>query len=130
MARKLVPSTSPYAPIFGFSRAVRVGNFISVGGTAPMDSNGRTVGIGDPAAQTRQCFETIRASLEQAGASLGDVVRTRMLLTRIEDWPVIARVRGEYFKDIRPVDTVMQVSAFVNKDWLLEVEVDAVVEQA
>lgn len=67
MARKLVASTSPYAPIFGFSRAVRVGNFISVGGTAPMDAHGRTVGIGDPAAQTRQCFETIKASLEQAG---------------------------------------------------------------
>lgn len=130
MTRKLVASTSPYAPIFGFSRAVRVGNFISVGGTAPMDSTGKTVGVGDPAAQTRQCFETIKASLEQAGASLNDVVRTRMLLTRIEDWQVIAKVRGEYFKDIRPVDTVMQVSGFVNKDWLLEVEVDAVVEQA
>lgn len=129
MARKLVASTSPYAPIFGFSRAVRVGNFISVGGTAPMDSNGKTVGIGDPAAQTRQCFETIKASLEQAGASLDDVVRTRMLLTRIEDWQVIAKVRGEYFRDIRPVDTVLQVSAFVNKDWLLEVEVDAVVDE-
>jgi enamine deaminase RidA (YjgF/YER057c/UK114 family) len=129
MTRKLVASTSPYAPIFGFSRAVRVGNFISVGGTAPMDSTGKTVGVGDPAAQTRQCFETIKASLEQAGASLHDVVRTRMLLTRIEDWQVIAKVRGEYFKDIRPVDTVMQVSGFVNKDWLLEVEVDAVVDQ-
>lgn len=129
MTRKLVASTSPYAPVFGFSRAVRVGNFISVGGTAPMDSTGKTVGVGDPAAQTRQCFETIKASLEQAGASLNDVVRTRMLLTRIEDWQVIAKVRGEYFKDIRPVDTVMQVSGFVNKDWLLEVEVDAVVDQ-
>lgn len=129
MTRKLIASTSPYAPIFGFSRAVRVGNLISVGGTAPMDATGKTVGVGDPAAQTRQCFETIKASLEQAGASLNDVVRTRMLLTRIEDWQVIAKVRGEYFKDIRPVDTVMQVSGFVNKDWLLEVEVDAVIEQ-
>lgn len=129
MARKLVASTSPFAPIFGFSRAVRVGNFVSVGGTAPMDSNGRTVGVGDPAARARQCLETIKASLEQAGASLDDVVRTRMLLTRIDDWQVIAKVRGEYFKDIRLVDTVMQVSAFVNKDWLLEAEVDAVVDQ-
>ncbi len=129
MTRKLVPSTSPYAPIIGFSRAVRVGNFIAVGGTAPIDANGKTVGIDDPAAQTRQCLQTIKAALEQAGASLGDVVRTRMLLTRVEDWPEIATVRGEYFKDIRPVDTVLQVSGFINKEWLIEIEVDAVIDE-
>ena len=129
MTRKLVPSTSPYAPIIGFSRAVRFGNFIAVGGTAPIDANGKTVGIDDPAAQTRQCLQTIKAALEQAGASLGDVVRTRMLLTRVEDWPEIATVRGEYFKDIRPVDTVLQVSGFINKEWLIEIEVDAVIDE-
>lgn len=129
MTRKLVPSTSPYAPIIGFSRAVRVGNHISVGGTAPIDAKGKTVGVGDPAAQTRQCLETIKAALEQAGASLSDVVRTRMLLTRIEDWQQIAKVRGEYFKDIRPVDTVVEVKGFINKEWLIEVEVDAVVDE-
>jgi enamine deaminase RidA (YjgF/YER057c/UK114 family) len=129
MTRKLVPSTSPYAPIIGFSRAVRVGNHISVGGTAPIDANGKTVGVGDPAAQTRQCLETIKAALEQAGASLSDVVRTRMLLTRIDDWQQIAKVRGEYFKDIRPVDTVMEVKGFINKEWLIEIEVDAVVDE-
>lgn len=128
MKRTLIPSSSPYAPIIGFSRAVRVGNFISVGGTAPIDSDGNTVGIGDPAAQVRQCLETIQAALELAGSSMKDVVRTRMLLTRIEDWHAIAEVRGEYFKDIRPVDTVMEVSRFINKDWLVEVEVDAVAE--
>jgi len=126
MARTLVPSTCPYASVFGFSRAVRVGNFISVGGTAPMDADGKTVGIGDPAAQTRQCLETIKWALEQAGASLNDVVRTRMLFTRIEDWKPVAQGRGEYFKDIRPVDTVVEVKGFVNKELLLEVEVDAV----
>lgn len=129
MPRKLVPSTSPYAPIIGFSRAVRVGNHISIGGTAPIDANGQTVGVGDPAAQTRQCLETIKAALEQADASLNDVVRTRMLLTRIEDWQLIAKVRGEYFKDIRPVDTVMEVKGFINKEWLVEIEVDAVVDE-
>lgn len=129
MARKLVPSTSPYAPVIGFSRAVRVGNHVSIGGTAPIDANGKTVGIGDPAAQTRQCLETIKAALEQAGASLSDVVRTRMLLTRIDDWQQIAKVRGEYFKDIRPVDTVMEVKGFINKEWLIEIEVDAVVDE-
>ena len=129
MPRKLVPSTSPYAPIIGFSRAVRVGNHISIGGTAPIDANGKTVGVGDPAAQTRQCLETIKAALEQADASLNDVVRTRMLLTRIEDWQLIAKVRGEYFKDIRPVDTVMEVKGFIDKEWLVEIEVDAVVDE-
>jgi len=128
VARTLVPSTSPYAPIIGFSRAVRVGNFVSVGGTAPIDASGATVGVGDPAAQTRQCLETIKAALEQAGASLRNVVRTRMLLTHIEDWPKVAAVRGEYFRDIRPVDTVVEVSGFINKEWLVEIEVDAVVD--
>ena len=126
----MVPSSSPYAAILGFSRAVHVGNFISVGGTAPIDSEGKTVGIGDPAAQTRQCMEIIRLALEEAGAALADVVRTRMLLTRIEDWDEIAKVRAEYFKDIKPVDTVVQVSRFINADWLIEVEVDAVVTEA
>jgi enamine deaminase RidA (YjgF/YER057c/UK114 family) len=129
MSRKLVPSSSPYAEKPGFSRAVRVGGFISVGGTAPIDSEGNTVGPGDPALQTRQCLETIRLSLAEAGASLSDVVRTRMLLTRIEDWEQVAKVRGEYFKDIKPVDTVIEVSRFINPDWLIEIEVDAVVTE-
>jgi enamine deaminase RidA (YjgF/YER057c/UK114 family) len=130
MVRKLVPSSSPYAPIVGFSRAVRVGNFISVGGTAPIDVDGNTVGVGDPAAQARQCFETIKVALADAGASMEDVIRTRMLLTRIEDWEAIAKVRGEYFKYIRPVDTVMEVGRFVREEWLVEVEVDAIVSVA
>ncbi len=129
MARRLVPSSSPYAPVIGFSRAVRVGDFVSVGGTAPIDDDGRTVGLGDPAAQTRRCLEIVERALAEAGASLNDVVRTRMLLTRIEDWPAIAEVRGQYFKDIRPVDTVMQVARFINSEWLVEVEVDAIVDQ-
>ena len=129
MSRTLVPSASPYAPIIGFSRAVRVDNFISVGGTAPINKDGKTIGLNDPAAQTRQCLETIKAALEDAGASLDDVVRTRMLLTRIEDWEHVAKVRGEYFKDIRPVDTVVEVSRFINPEWLVEIEVDAVISE-
>jgi enamine deaminase RidA (YjgF/YER057c/UK114 family) len=130
MTRTLVPSDSPYAPIIGFSRAVRVGSFVSVGGTAPIGPDGKTVGVGDPAAQTRRCLETIRAALEEAGASLRDVVRTRMLLTRMEDWKEIAKVRGEYFKDILPVDTVMEINRFINPEWLVEIEVDAIVDEA
>ena len=126
MNRKLVPSSSPFAPIVGFSRAVRVGNFIAVGGTAPIDDAGNTVGINDPGEQTRQCLKTIEAALAEAGGSLKDVVRTRMLLTCIEDWEAVAKVRGEYFSEIQPVDTVMQVSSFINPDWLVEIEVDAV----
>lgn len=124
-----MPSSSPFAEKIGFSRAVRVGNFISVGGTAPIDSEGNTVGLGDPAVQTRRCLETIRMALEEAGASLSDVVRTRMLLTRIDDWEQIAEVRGEYFGDIKPVDTVVEVGRFINPDWLIEIEVDAVVSE-
>ncbi|MGD2108047.1 MAG: Rid family hydrolase [Phycisphaerae bacterium] len=130
MKRTLVPSDSPIAPIVGFSRAVRVGDFISVGGTAPIDASGKTVGVGDPAAQTRQCLKTIEAALAAANASLRDVVRTRMLLTRIDDCKAIAEVRGEFFKDIRPVDTVMEVNQFINPEWLVEVEVDAIVGSA
>jgi len=127
LRRTLVPSGSPYASIVGFSRAVRVGSFVSVGGTAPLDAEGNTVGAGDPAAQVRRCFEIVAAALEEAGASLRDVVRTRMMLTRIDDWPEVARVHGELFRDIRPVDTVMEVSRFIDPEWLVEVEVDAVI---
>lgn len=127
--RKLVSSGSPYEPVIGFSRAVRVGNFISVGGTAPLSPSGETVAPGDPAGQARRCLEIIKAALEEAGASLDDVVRTRTLLKRIEDWEAVAKVRAAYFKEIRPVDTIMQISTFVNPEWLVEFEVDAVIDQ-
>lgn len=100
---------------------------ISVGGTAPIDSAGNTVGPGDAAAQARQCFETIKAALESAGATLRHVVRTRILLIRIEDWEEVAKVRGEYFREIRPVDTVVQVGRFIRPEWLVEIEADAII---
>lgn len=127
MTRILAKSDSPYASIIGFSRAVRVGNFVSVGGTAPIGQDGKTVGVNDPVAQTKQCIKIIESALQEVGASLKDVVRTRMLLTQMENWQEIAKVRGEYFKDILPVDTVMEVSRFINPEWLIEIEVDAVV---
>ncbi len=127
MGRKLISSGSPYESIVGFSRAVRVGRFVAVGGTAPIGADGKTVAPGDAAAQARQCIEIIKQALGKAGASLSDVVRTRTLLKRIEDWEAVARVRGEYFRDIRPVDTIMQVTSFVDPEWLVEIEVDAVV---
>lgn len=126
--RKLVSSGSPYEAKFGFSRAVRVGPVVSVAGTAPLGQDGRTVGRGDVAAQARRCLEIIAASLEGAGASMHHVVRTRILLTRIEDWPAVAGVHGEYFRNIRPACTVMQVSRLIDEDWLVEIEADAVVD--
>lgn len=129
MRRKLISSGSPYEDVVASSRAVRVGPHIVIGGTAPLDANGHTVGIGDIAVQTRQCFETIKTALEKAGSGLDEVVRTRMLLTNIEDWKVAAEVRATYFKTIKPVDTIMQVSGFINRDWLIEIEVDAISDQ-
>jgi enamine deaminase RidA (YjgF/YER057c/UK114 family) len=124
--RQRIPSGSPYEERIGFSRAVRVGGVIAVSGTAPIGPGGATVGKGDAAAQARRCLEIVREALERAGASLEHVVRTRVLLTRIEDWQKVAAVHGEYFGSIRPANTVMQVSRFIDPDWLVELEVDAV----
>ena len=125
--RKLISSGSPYEPKIGFSRAVRVGNVIAVSGTAPLGPNGRTVGIGDAGIQARRCLEIIADALAKAGASLQDVVRTRTLLVRIEDWDAVAAVHGEFFGQVRPANTTMQVSRFVDPNWLVEFEVDAIV---
>jgi enamine deaminase RidA (YjgF/YER057c/UK114 family) len=126
--RKLISSGSPYEPKVGISRAVRVGNVIAVSGTAPVGSDGRTVGIGDAGVQARRCFEIIAGALEKAGASLQQVVRTRTLLVRIEDWEAVAAVHGEVFGQIRPANTIMQVSRFIDPDWLVELEADAIVD--
>ncbi len=126
--RRNISSASPFEPVIGFSRAVRVGNVVAVGGTAPIAPDGKTVGVGDPAAQTRRCIEVIRAALKEAGASLGDVVRTRTFFTRREDWEVIGRVHGEVFHFIRPASTMAVVAGLIDPDWLVEMEADAVVE--
>jgi enamine deaminase RidA (YjgF/YER057c/UK114 family) len=128
--RKHVSSGSPYEPKVGISRAVRTGSIVAVAGTAPLGSDGRTVGKGDPAAQARRCLEIIAAALEAAGASLRHVVRTRILLTRIDDWASEAEVHGEFFRDIRPTNTIMQVSRFIDPDWLVEIEADAVLDES
>lgn len=130
MLRQLVSSGSPYEPVVGFSRAIRVGNHVSVGGTAPIGIDGKTVAPGDPAGQTRRCFEIIQAALEKAGAELDDIVRTRIMLLRIEDWEAAARVHGEYFRDIRPASTIVQVSRFIEPEWLVEIEADAIVDRS
>ncbi len=126
--RRLISSGSPFEPKIGISRAVRVGSIVTVSGTAPLGPDGRTIGRGDPAAQARRCFEIIAAALEGSGASLRDVVRTRVFLTRIEDWERVARVHGELFGTIRPASTIVQVSGFVDPEWLVEIEADAVLD--
>jgi len=125
--RKLISSGSPYEPKVGISRAVRVGSIIAVSGTAPL-LDGKTVGKGDPGAQARRCLDIIKEAIERAGSSLDQVVRTRTLLTRIDDWQAVAAVHGEYFGAIRPANTIMQVTRFIDPDWLIEFEADAVVE--
>ncbi|MGB9474084.1 MAG: RidA family protein [Candidatus Udaeobacter sp.] len=126
--RKLISSGSPYEPKVGISRAVRVGNVIAVSGTAPLGPDGRTIGVGDPALQARRCLEIIASALEKAGVSLAQVIRTRTLLVRIEDWEAVAAVHGEFFGEIRPANTVMQVTRFIDPDWLVEFEADAILD--
>jgi len=126
--RKLISSGSPYEPKIGISRAARVGNIIAVSGTAPLGPDGRTLGVGDAGAQARRCLEIIAGALEKAGASLRHVIRTRTLLVRIEDWEAVAAVHGEFFGEIRPANTIMQVSRFIDPDWLVELEADAIVD--
>lgn len=127
MERRNVALGNPYEELIGFSRAVRVGPFISVGGTAPIGDDGQTVGVGDASAQTRRCFAIIQMALEKAGASLSDVVRTRMMLTNITDFEAAAAVRKEFVGDVRPVDTIVEVSRFINPEWLIEIEADAII---
>jgi enamine deaminase RidA (YjgF/YER057c/UK114 family) len=124
--RNSVSTGSPYEPIIGISRAVRIGNVIAVAGTAPLGPDGRTVCVDDAAGQARRCFEISRLAIEQLGGRLDDVIRTRIMLTRIDDWKAIAQVHGEFFGAIRPVNTIVQVVEFIDPQWLVETEVDAV----
>jgi enamine deaminase RidA (YjgF/YER057c/UK114 family) len=125
--RRNVSTGSPFEPVIGFSRAVRIGNTIAVSGTAPLGPDGKTVSPGDPAAQTRRCFEISRLALEKLGGSLEDVIRTRVFLRRIEDWEAVGRAHGEFFGTIRPASTFVQAGGLIGADWLVETEVDAIV---
>lgn len=129
VTRQNISSASPYEPVVGFSRAVRIGNLVVVGGTAPIGQDGTTVSAGDPAAQTRRCIEVIRVALEQAGASLSDVVRTRIFFTRRADWEAIGRAHGEAFGAVRPASTMAIVAGLIDPDWLVEIEADAVMQR-
>lgn len=127
MKRQLILNGTPMEQIVGFSRAVRVGPHVSVGGTAPLDADGRTVGVGDVSRQAERCYEIIDDALNRAGARWADVVRTRTLLVDINDWRAVAEVRRRYCLEAKPVDTIVEVSRFVDPEWLVEIEVDAVI---
>lgn len=124
--RRLVTSGSPLEPEIGFSRAVRVGPFLAVAGTAPIGTDGRVAHPGDVYAQTKLCLDIARRAIEEAGCALSQVVRTRIMLTDIEQWRDAARAHGEMFGAIRPACTFVQVSRFIDPDWLVEIEADCV----
>lgn len=126
--RKNISSGSPYEPKIGFSRAVRIGNIISVAGTAPIAEDGSVAAVGDVYGQTKRCLEIIQQAIESAGGKLENVIRTRVMLVNMETWEESARAHGEFFSEIRPVTTFVEVSRFVNPDWLVELEADCVVE--
>ncbi|MEV7730466.1 RidA family protein [Streptomyces sp. NPDC087917] len=124
----MVSSGSPLEPHIGFSRAVRKGAHIAVAGTAPIGDDGATVGRGDVYAQTVRCLDIADAALKATGASLGDVVRTRIMLTDVTRWKEAARAHGERFASVRPACTFVEVSRFIEPDWLVEVELDAILD--
>ena len=127
MTRKNVSSGSPYEPAIGFSRAVRVGPIISVSGTAPIADDGSTACPGDLYGQTRRCLEIILKAVREAGGSNKDVVRTRVMLTDVSRWEEAARAHGEFFADVRPASTFVEVSRLIDPDWLVEIEADCFV---